>query len=801
MFDDHFETWPFFRGPLGNARIPEQTVRCYHILYNKVVLDAKGRVVNVLKHDWPIDNVYKEYGIGTSKDSIFISIPQGITLKEKGIFEELRSNYILLEDGNKYILYDIITKKRLKTSLGVEYFYGKNYWVHNDNGSYSLFTAKEEKVLDVDALEVSDYTFDIYTKGNKKGVSCIDFYTEAIFEDAQVYDEYVFLKKENKWAAYNLDLEPFTGFDFSFIHSINSYTFRLHKDSTEFYMLTDSIVSNDLLHYSKYDKTIAQKTAAIELFTVRTAKKNYFSGRDQRNSYHYGYTDKEGNLKIPYQFERAGSFVEGTAIVYGNHKPFRDNYTGVINTEGDFIIQPVYDFAHIERVGKNYFLTDNDDKSYTLFNDEGEVIKQFDNYEKCTSYDYKNRIFSLTKENGLRVFYDCKTLQSVEYPSEWFHERNLKKRLYDDIYSEGDTVGSIIKLTHKIDNTLNYLEENNIEYSLLDSTLETYSYRREYDYRIYTVFTPKKINEQLIYEGYDSLKQTKKGFIYYLKSKFNQPHYYNVFSKEKASFDGAVAYYSDTFEKYFCVNKNNKKGVYNITNNSWDIPPIYDEIVQHRNWYPYYLRKGNKIYYANNKGVISKFSSPADSKLEGYLSSERFIYFKNNKSVYDLKRQKFLKIPSITETPFFYHVNHDLIMISGTDFYNIDKGIKKNIFSDTTIFHSDAKDKFDFHIKGAQENREDLTGLIFSLHHENDDYSNKSYGIFNEFGEIIVFPVYSYIQTMTSKYTYGASYNILEGQINLYKIGDNLVERLIENKSIEYLEAYRRYENRNSHLK
>jgi hypothetical protein len=56
----------------------------------------------------------------------------------------------------------------------------------------------------------------------------------------------------------------------------------------------------------------------------------------------YGYIDRSGTLKIPAIFDEAGAFSEGLAWIVRNHK------TGYIDKSGSFVVEPRFDVVHPE---------------------------------------------------------------------------------------------------------------------------------------------------------------------------------------------------------------------------------------------------------------------------------------------------------------------------------------------------------------------------------------------------------------------------------------------------------------------
>ncbi len=118
---------------------------------------------------------------------------------------------------------------------------------------------------------------------------------------------------------------------------------------------------------------------------------------------YYGYIDEEGNEKIPFAYEEAEDFddeLQLAVVEIGN------GY-GVIDTEGDFILKPMYYNIHFEQG----FIFARDGE-YGLFNANGEQIIEcsyadfciIDNYiyaEIPSSWNYNYELFDM---NGNSMF-------------------------------------------------------------------------------------------------------------------------------------------------------------------------------------------------------------------------------------------------------------------------------------------------------------------------------------------------------------------------------------------------------------
>ncbi len=93
---------------------------------------------------------------------------------------------------------------------------------------------------------------------------------------------------------------------------------------------------------------------------------NYSNGicAVENDSGKWGYIDKTGKVIINFQFKQAGNFLDGVAVVA------TDNKFGVINTKGNYIINP--QFQELKKDG-DLFLIKQDDK-WGWCDDEGKII-------------------------------------------------------------------------------------------------------------------------------------------------------------------------------------------------------------------------------------------------------------------------------------------------------------------------------------------------------------------------------------------------------------------------------------------
>lgn len=785
LFDDKFNAWKYKSKGIGKDRVPFTKVRNYYILYNSVVIDEKGRYVNILEQDYPIDNQFDGYGICSSINATYLVAPQGKTDIIKASFNKVYKNYLVLHDVEEvHFFYDILSKNTLQTSKGLEYLNEKCYWVKNEKG-FSCYSYDEEKIMDVDDFKATDFSFDLYEKNNLKGLFSKEYYTNAVFDDVQIFDEHIFLKKNRKWAVCNSDLEPYSNYDYAFIEKINRYTFKLFKTISQYHIIQDTILISDLFHDSRYDSTFIRKTAIKNLYLTSIPEYNLWGRPDIYNKF-YGYINNEGELTIPYQFNDAKEFVNGTAIVKGKIDEKAESLYGVINSEGDYIIPPKYELGKIERVGDSYFVV-NKNKNFTLYNDEGDKIEMFEDYSCIHAKNIIDEVFFLRKAKDHIMMYDCKTNQRKILTKEWFDENNLEFYFLGDNEYRKDKNSSIYKLKGQIDNSLSYLKKHKVEYTLVDSTITKAYYSDNIRYRIQT---EKQIPAIIIQNNYFSYEKTKDGFFYEIDQSINTVEYYDLKRQEKLTFDGVFVSATDDYNSFECIGDDYKKGIYNMKDQKWSIEPIYDDIQTYRSSELLYLRKGDKVFYANSKGNITNFGDHVAQNSRGYLISDRFIYFKNNNdSIYDLVEKSYMKIPALEGVPDLIYINNDLIMLSDNHFYNLDKGLHKDLFSDKNIISDTSAFKLEFDYQ--QYKNENIKGLIFEVKGKRNQY----YGILDEYGKVIIKPQYHYILPLTSEFTYGFKGEIYNNQIETFKLSTNKPEKIIEKQDSEYYLALDQYKS------
>ncbi|NME72366.1 WG repeat-containing protein [Flammeovirga aprica] len=790
LFDDNFETWEHKEKGYQYDRSPFKKIRCYYIIYNKVVIDFKGRIVNVLTEDIPFDIDSYGYGIATRAGVTFTQIPQGKTSAIRGQFAKARNNYLALEGTEDYFLYDFFKNKTLEISVGVRYLYKDCFWVETEAGKYQCFTYAEKKIMEVDDFTAISSDFGVFTQNGKKGLAGDHFYTDATFDDIKVFENYIFLQKNQKWAVFDIELNSYSDFEFKKIEEINDNIFKVYKNDEEYKLLINDKFLTKTYHDGRY-LTDNVKSSPRTLFLTSTEDGNSSKFSPDRI---YGYVDQNATLAVSYQFSKAESFVNEIAIVKGKlNKEDKEGY-GVINTDGDYILPPKY--HTITRIGDLYFLAKERrtrDYLFTLHDENGTVLETFEGYSYQLDENTVGDLFFLEKPYEGTDLYDCKTNLALTIDKEWLKENNLDEEFLEKNKSRKDKNSSIFRIDRTRDNMLSYLEENKVHFSLVDSFYQNHGYGRKT--KFYQIQTTKKIPAKIISNNYYRFRSTEKGYEYDLYESSWEREFYNLITKERVLFDGTVPYYTEDFENFRCIDDNHKKGIYNASLQKWIIDVEYDKIIDAYESDLLHLLKGDRIYFANSKGKISDISIPSNSIDRGDLILDRFVFFEsNNDSIYDLEKQLYIKIPAVKEgVPELFYINNDLVMFSNDYFYNINKGLQKNLYNDAAFLSTDPEVKYELKIAEGQDKISGLKGLVFYL---KIGYEDKVYGIINEQGEVITTSAeYSYILPVTSETTYGYKISYFDFDIDLINISGDVKAESIENESAAYFQAVEQYRN------
>ena len=154
----------------------------------------------------------------------------------------------------------------------------------------------------------------------------------------------------------------------------------------------------------KYLKVIPQNQIQISSYDVDYEfKQNSFKlDKDlnpvENDDFKYGFMDKEGNLIIPYKYDRAYDFSEGLAMVYKTKN--RIDYYGYIDEHGNEIIQLQYEYG--ENFSQDLALV-RQNRKFGFIDKKGDVIIPF-KFDDADSFEYgkarvkiKNRQFYIDK--------------------------------------------------------------------------------------------------------------------------------------------------------------------------------------------------------------------------------------------------------------------------------------------------------------------------------------------------------------------------------------------------------------------
>ena len=115
----------------------------------------------------------------------------------------------------------------------------------------------------------------------------------------------------------------------------------------------------------------------------------------ENEDFKYGFMDKEGNLIIPYKYDRAYDFSEGLAMVYKTKN--RIDYYGYIDEHGNEIIKLKYEYG--ENFSQDLALVRHHRK-FGFIDKEGGIIVPF-KFDDADSFEYGKARVKINK----RQFY------------------------------------------------------------------------------------------------------------------------------------------------------------------------------------------------------------------------------------------------------------------------------------------------------------------------------------------------------------------------------------------------------------
>lgn len=144
----------------------------------------------------------------------------------------------------------------------------------------------------------------------------------------------------------------------------------------------------------KYLKMIPQNQIEISSYSL-----DYDLNPVENADFKYGYMDKEGNLIIPYKYDRAYDFSEGLAMVYSTKNKI--DFYGYVEEKGGEVILLQYEFG--ESFSQGLALV-RQNRKFGFIDKKGDIIIPF-NFDDADSFEYGE---ARVKING-RQFYIDKT--------------------------------------------------------------------------------------------------------------------------------------------------------------------------------------------------------------------------------------------------------------------------------------------------------------------------------------------------------------------------------------------------------
>lgn len=170
----------------------------------------------------------------------------------------------------------------------------------------------------------------------------------------------------------------------------------------DFYNNYSRVRKNNLYGFINKDLQVAVTPIYYSLGDVADNGLAYFKLSSSSDS-KYGYINTEGKTVIEPQFEGAGSFVNGVAVIYNGSK------YGAINRDGKFVINPTYD--NLEPAYNNRIIFSvKDEKEYTytygLLDLDGKVIASAI-YKSIRADKYQSGLFLVMDSQGKYGYIDA----------------------------------------------------------------------------------------------------------------------------------------------------------------------------------------------------------------------------------------------------------------------------------------------------------------------------------------------------------------------------------------------------------
>ncbi|NME72368.1 WG repeat-containing protein [Flammeovirga aprica] len=250
------EYYALFTGYSKKCSTPFRKVRCYYIIYDSIVIDEKGRFVNIIDEDFNIQNDLNGYILATSESNYtYIAPPQAKGFSVNGIYGRVHKDYIVLYGPDYKNLYDIKSNMKPWQSHDLQFVFDECYWA-KPLTNYQCYNYDGKEIIEADKLIYYAFPkFLIYTKGNLKGISGDQFYTEALYDDIKIYDKHLFFKKGNKWAAYSVNLDKYSDFEYERVRELSDKTFKLYLETTGYHILKDSLLITSDVNSNNLNKT------------------------------------------------------------------------------------------------------------------------------------------------------------------------------------------------------------------------------------------------------------------------------------------------------------------------------------------------------------------------------------------------------------------------------------------------------------------------------------------------------------------------------------------------------------------
>lgn len=179
------------------------------------------------------------------------------------------------------------------------------------------------------------------------------------------------------------------------------------------------------------------------------------------NTEKYGYIDSFGEWIIYPQFDFATNFNEGVAIVGIGWE------VGAIDTEGNYILDPIYERIHYDSTTEKFIVCD-ENENYKWIDWDLQVSeaseKEYDKINRNATLEYTGLIENETDTGYVRLINGKKEEISGEDVLEKLKKEHLSYEDGFDIYSFSDGLGAIVK---------EYSEEDDEEESYIYGFINT----------------------------------------------------------------------------------------------------------------------------------------------------------------------------------------------------------------------------------------------------------------------------------------------------------------------------------------